>query len=417
MVLPSVVGIAALVAVVRAQSTTSGPITPTPFFSTITTTPTRSATAAATGSESPAAAATTHTVAVGVSGFAFSPARVQANVGDTIEWVFYPDGHSVIRAEFNFPCTPYEYVDIGRQGFYSGPQPVKAITNSMPRYRVRVNDTDPIFFYCGAPGSCYKEKMIGVINENSTQTLDKQLEAALPLTTQILPGEPFPTESDASKATGGDSGSVVNNYHHSLSGGAIAGIVIGVVAVLLFGGAFFYICGRRGGLNRAYRRAHAAHLHHHGGGPPMPPPGPPVTEINYAMQPKSPETQAWRSSHYSQLSGPYRDQPTPVMNFPGVSPPISPQPTGYGHPVPGMQQAYYDHRVSSIAPSLAPPVEAPDNQAVPLPVPEAPPVELPASSDPGNSPLPAYGPRFSFSGQEADYRPSKGEAETSRPKT
>lgn len=103
MVLPSVVGIAALVAVVRAQSATSGPITPTPFFSTITTSATRSATAAATGSESPAAAATTHTVAVGVvrepalerglglkltytyqSGFAFSPARVEANVGDTI---------------------------------------------------------------------------------------------------------------------------------------------------------------------------------------------------------------------------------------------------------------------------------------------------------------------------------------------
>lgn len=89
----------------------------------------------------------------------------------------------MIRSEFGFPCTPYEYIDIGRQGFYSGPEPVKAITNDvsavilslityltskqMPKFRVRVNDTDPIFFYCGAPGSCYKEKMIGVINEVS----------------------------------------------------------------------------------------------------------------------------------------------------------------------------------------------------------------------------------------------------------
>jgi hypothetical protein len=47
------------------------------------------------------------------------------------EWIFYPDGHSVIRAEFGYPCYPYELVDIGRQGFYSGPQTVKAITSDV----------------------------------------------------------------------------------------------------------------------------------------------------------------------------------------------------------------------------------------------------------------------------------------------
>ncbi|KAJ3951904.1 hypothetical protein N0V92_011674 [Colletotrichum tropicale] len=237
-----------------------------------------------------------------------SPGSARSN---SFQWIFYPDGHSVIRSEFGFPCTPYEYIDIGRQGFYSGPEPVKAITNDqMPKFRVRVNDTDPIFFYCGAPGSCYKEKMIGVINENSSQTLDKQLEAALPLTTQILPGEPFPTESDASR-----------NDHHHLSGGAIAGIVIGCAAFLIFGGLLVYLCGRRGGLKRAYRQppqsgqageVEASH--------------PPVTEVNYSAQPKSPATQGWRNSHYSELSGTYRDQPTPIGGFPGASPPMSPQP-------------------------------------------------------------------------------------------
>ncbi|KAI8219482.1 putative GPI-anchored cupredoxin [Colletotrichum sp. SAR 10_86] len=333
MVSSHILGIAAFAVLAGAQSTTStDPITPTPFY----------------------------------------------------KWIFYPDGHSVIRSEFGYPCTPYEYIDVGRQGFYSGPEPVKAITNDMPRFRVRVNDTDPIFFYCGAPGSCYKEKMIGVINENSTQTLDKQLEAALPLTTQILPGEPFPTESDASR-----------NDHHHLSGGAIAGIVIGCAAFLIFGGLLIYLCGRRGGLKRAYRQppqsgqageVEASH--------------PPVTEVNYSAQPKSPATQGWRNSHYSELSGTYRDQPTPIGGFPGASPPMSPQPHS--------MQAYYDPRISSIAPSIA--VEAPDNQAAappPAAAPEAAPVELPASADPGNSPLPAYKPRFSFAGQEADYRPSK----------
>ncbi|KAF9879151.1 extracellular serine-rich protein [Colletotrichum karsti] len=386
MVSSSIMGIAALAAavVVEAQSTTAA-VTPSPIFSTITTTRSKTTKAKAQATAADVAGAT-HTVAVGASGFQFSPSKVTANVGDTIEWIFYPDGHSVIRAEYGFPCTPYEYIDIGRQGFYSGPEPVKAITNDMPRYRVRVNDTDPIFFYCGAPGSCYKEKMIGVINENSTATLDGQLDAALPLTTQILPGEPFPTESDGR----GSNGQVINNYHHTLSGGAIAGVVIGCLAFVLFGGVLVYLCGRRGGLNRAYRRAST---HPQG---PSAAQAPPVTEINYTAQPKSPATQGWRNSHYSQFSNVYADQHTPLGQF---SPPVSPQPTGF------MQHGYYDHRVSSIAPSIA--VEAPNNEAVPPPAPEAPPVELPASEDPGNGALPAYQARFSFAGQEADYRPSK----------
>ncbi|EXF74278.1 extracellular serine-rich protein [Colletotrichum fioriniae PJ7] len=401
---PFTLGVAAVAGLVNAQVLPT--ITISPFLTSTTSSSTNTGTpavASATGTAS-AAAAQTHTIAVGASGFAFSPAKTEANVGDTIEWIFYPDAHSVIRAEFGFPCTPYEYIDIGREGFYSGNQSVKAITNGMPRYRVRVNDTLPIFYYCGAPGSCYKEKMIGVINENSTQTLDKQLEAALPLTTQILPGEPFPTESDAPKATSGGSnnGAVIDNYHHSVSGGQIAGIVIGSLAFILLGGLLVYLCGRRGGINRAYKRTHTAYQAH-----PPPPSQPAVTELNYSMQPKSPSTQGWRSSHYSNFSGPYRDHATPTAQF---SPQLSPQPTGFSHPANGLQ-TYYDHRISSIAPSVV--VEAPDNQATTpaatQAAPAAAPVELPTATDSGNSPPPKYMPRFSFAGQESEYRPSTKE--------
>ncbi|KAJ0137832.1 hypothetical protein CTA2_1997 [Colletotrichum tanaceti] len=348
MVRSSVLGVVALAVLVTAQSSAT-PITPTPFLTSTpapTSTPTPTGTTnnraetSSTGGTSASAAAETHTIAVGVSGYSFTPSKTEAKVGDTIEWIFYPDAHSVIRAEFGFPCTPYEYVDIGREGFYSGPQPVKAITNNMPRYRVVVNDTEPIFFYCGAPGSCYKEKMIGVVNENSTQTLAKQLEAALPLTTQILPGEPFPVESDAPRPTNGsgssdNNGAVINNFHHALDGGQIAGIVIGAVAFLLLGGLLVYRCGRRGGLNRAYRRASTLYQTQPPPQlPPQLPPQRPVTEINYMVQPKSPATQDWRNSHYSSISAaaPYRDA-TSVGQF---SPSVSPQPTGFAHPLGGM---------------------------------------------------------------------------------
>ncbi|KAK1975270.1 extracellular serine-rich protein [Colletotrichum cereale] len=421
MVRSSVYGVAALAILVKAQSR----VTPTPFLTTTMMTPTSGPTttldARAEATSTPAGnasvtAAETHTIAVGVSGFSFTPSKVDANVGDTIEWLFYPDGHSVIRSEFGFPCTPYEYVDIGREGFYSGNESVKAITSDMPRYRVLVNDTDPIFFYCGAPGSCYKEKMIGVINENSNQTLAKQLEAALTLTTQVIPGEPFPIESDAPKTTSGSSnanstnanGSVINNYHPGLSGGQVAGVVIGSLSFLLLGGTVMYMCGRQGALDRAYRRA-SNRLE----APPPPPPQPeisepPVTEISQVAPQKTPTVREWRGSHYSSFSGgPYRDTAGVSAE---VSDPTSPRATWFSHPT-GGPQTYYDSRISSIARSSM--AEAPDNQSTsppivsPLTVPSVGPAELPTYGNSGHSPLPQFGWRFSFAGPEGDYKPSK----------
>ncbi|KAK1600205.1 extracellular serine-rich protein [Colletotrichum navitas] len=417
MVRSSVYGVAALAILVKAQS----PVTPTPFLTTTTTpnagstttlnaraeTTTTSMGNTSTGNAS-TTAAETHTIAVGVSGFSFTPSKVDANVGDTIEWLFYPDGHSVIRSAFGFPCTPYEYVEIGRQGFYSGNTSVKAITNDMPRFRVLVNNTDPIFFYCGAPGSCYKEKMIGVVNENSSQTLANQLEAALTLTTQIIPGEPFPVESDGPNPTsssGSDNGnSSVITYHAGLSVGQVAGIVMGSLAFLLLGGTLVYMCGRQSAIDRTYRRASNRQE------PPPNPPQPeisepPVTDINEPARSKTPTVPDWRGSHYSSFSGgPYRDTA-------GVSEMTSPRLRGgFSHPTEGMQ-TYYDSRISSITQSSM--VEAPNNQSTSSPIPaplsgsKARPAELPTYGEPGHSPYPQLGWRFSFAGRESVYRLSK----------
>lgn len=48
-----------------------------------------------------------------------------------VEFRFYPTGHSVARAEFKFPCIPYEYVEVNRKGFFSGFEPVQAILNDV----------------------------------------------------------------------------------------------------------------------------------------------------------------------------------------------------------------------------------------------------------------------------------------------
>ncbi|KAK4175117.1 hypothetical protein QBC36DRAFT_355544 [Triangularia setosa] len=235
----------------------------------------------------------TRTIAVGLEGHAFTPKETTANVGDIIKFNFYPGGHRVSRAEFGFPCIPYEYVNGNTEGFWTGVFNPQAILNPPPSYEVRVNDTKPIFFYCAAPNSCTDWQMIGVINPNSTATFDAQLALASQAKLQLEPGEPFPTESARNGPTstsspvpdpgnnnngGGGGGST------GLAPGAIAGIAIGAAAVVILAAVLLYLCGRRGGFDKAYRKSFGA---------PAPVAGVgrrenSMVEANYGNNPKSP---------------------------------------------------------------------------------------------------------------------------------
>lgn len=53
-------------------------------------------------------------------------------------------------------------------GFFGGFHPVDAILADPPSWSVRINDSDPIFVYCSAPGSCINYGMVAVINPVST---------------------------------------------------------------------------------------------------------------------------------------------------------------------------------------------------------------------------------------------------------
>ena len=39
-------------------------------------------------------------------------------------------------------------------GFFSGFHAVDAILQDPPKWTIQINDTDPVFYYCSAPGSC-----------------------------------------------------------------------------------------------------------------------------------------------------------------------------------------------------------------------------------------------------------------------
>jgi len=155
----------------------------------------------------------------------------------------------------------------GYHGFWSGWEPVDVILNNPPKWSVRVNDSDPIFFYCGAPGSCIGYGMIGVINPNASTSLDHQRELALGSTFTLVPGQDWPSEEPLPSGVATTTVTAATSAHptiastsvatttaataaasaggSALSAGAIAGIAIGGTALLFAAGICLWFCGRK----------------------------------------------------------------------------------------------------------------------------------------------------------------------------
>lgn len=200
-------------------------------------------------------------------GHTFEPDVTLAKIGDTVKFEFYPTNHSVVRAEYGYPCIPYEYTGVDKIGFYSGFKPVDAVLDDPPAFYVKINDTNPIFFYCGATGSCINWQMVGVINPNATTSLQYQKQLAKDSSFMLTPGQPWPDEAEdpfttttapsgTATSTGSntsgnaaaattDAAAASSSHHSALSAGAIAGIAIGAAAVALAAAVLLYICGRQ----------------------------------------------------------------------------------------------------------------------------------------------------------------------------
>ena len=101
---------------------------------------------------------TIHTINVGSD--AFYPNSIVANPADKVMFIFHDGNHSVIQSLYGWPCQPQAAVT-GQEGFHSGFFPITDPDAAPPTWNLTVtNNTDPIFFYCGAPGSCYGKGML-----------------------------------------------------------------------------------------------------------------------------------------------------------------------------------------------------------------------------------------------------------------
>ncbi|KAL2204962.1 hypothetical protein CC79DRAFT_1370782 [Sarocladium strictum] len=361
---------------------------------------------------------TTHTIAVGASGHKFTPGETKAKVGDTIEFKFYPLDHWVIRGDFDYPCIPYEYIGTDRRGFSSGEQPVQAITDDGPKFRVRVNDTAPIYFYCGAPGSCVRYHMMGVANPTRNGTLDDWQENAKDVDFQLRPGDPWPSEAEQPTEIPTDSSDPPANtdseqdaedqkdFDSGLGAGAIAGIVVGTVAGLIIIAIIAFFCLRRRGFSITRR---------HDRQPPVSQlvrtqPGDSSGQAHPSMifddssRQKSPYRQSQQSArgpyHYASPTTPPFSAVSYGSYYPPPPPSVSPQPhNGHDTLSPNSAALYHDHLQAHFTPHNQGVQHKPDHRS---------PVELPTDHGQVESSLPSYkDTRFSWAGAEAEYRPSK----------
>ncbi len=140
-------------------------------------------------------------------------------------------------------------------GFWSGVYPVSKTLDNPPTWNLTINDTEPVFLYYAAPGSCINYQMVGVIDPNASVSLATQRQEASESQYMLAPGQSFPSEggiptgdvdpvaksttvSLSAPTTSSSSvarpSATVTASSHRLANGTIAGIVIaGVVGVLL----------------------------------------------------------------------------------------------------------------------------------------------------------------------------------------
>ncbi|APA13567.1 hypothetical protein SS1G_07784 [Sclerotinia sclerotiorum 1980 UF-70] len=165
----------------------------------------------------------THTILVGAGGqLTFSPNETKADVNTTLEFHFYPKTHSVAQAAFASPCNG--------TGFFSGPIATTSEEGNLTVFSVLVNDTKPIWFYCGFPGHC-ESGMVGAVNvpSDNTKTLEMFSDAAKKLAKNATKN-PQGTVGGALAPLKEDSGSGSGSSTTSTSGSSATAATTGATA-------------------------------------------------------------------------------------------------------------------------------------------------------------------------------------------
>jgi len=126
----------------------------------------------------------------------FTPDSISADLGTTVEFLFYPKNHTVAQASFALPCQPLNQT----KGFFSGNYPTTSGTNP-DVFTITINDTKPIWYYCSTGKHC-QSGMVGVINPpaDGSKTITQFIAAAAKAENNTAP----PTVQGGTKVSAAD---------------------------------------------------------------------------------------------------------------------------------------------------------------------------------------------------------------------
>ncbi|KAK2751069.1 hypothetical protein FQN57_000144 [Myotisia sp. PD_48] len=128
----------------------------------------------------------------------YFPDNVKAEPGSVVEFQFFPRNHTVTQSSFDKPCQPINKFFPDIPGIKSGFVPVAPGAVERPVFRVTVNDTKPIWIYCGQTPHCSKGMVMAI---NAPETGEKTLEAFRNLALQFNPDAPSSSHDPSSSST------------------------------------------------------------------------------------------------------------------------------------------------------------------------------------------------------------------------
>lgn len=117
--------------------------------------------------------AKTHNVVVGgAAGLVYTPNQVYAQPGDSVKFHFQFKNHTVTQSSFDYPCTPLD------GGFTSGFMPVAPDAKNSPTFKIKVENTDPIWVHCEQVDHCPSGMVFAVNPPRRGNTFWKFLQKA-----------------------------------------------------------------------------------------------------------------------------------------------------------------------------------------------------------------------------------------------
>ncbi|POR37859.1 Uncharacterized protein TPAR_01950 [Tolypocladium paradoxum] len=107
----------------------------------------------------------------------FYPEKITAKPGEVVQFQFLTGNHTVTQSTFDKPCVRISSTNSSAAGVFSSFLAVadSAPLGQIPVFDVTVNDTNPLWFFCGQGPHCQRG-MAMVINENTSANSSRSLE-------------------------------------------------------------------------------------------------------------------------------------------------------------------------------------------------------------------------------------------------